>query len=88
MAACTGEMPPSLRILGVAIKSPLFLERHVWRSSNVENEVCPTPGKRSIRGTKGPPQRTLSVASPIIARISEMIQNRITMVGSAQPFFS
>lgn len=33
-------------------------------------------------------QRTLSVASPIIARISEIIQNRITIVGSAQPFFS
>ena len=33
-------------------------------------------------------QRTLSVARPIMARISEMIQKRITMVDSAQPFFS
>ncbi len=33
-------------------------------------------------------QRTFSVASPISARISEMIQNRITICGSAQPFFS
>jgi hypothetical protein len=32
--------------------------------------------------------RTFSVASPIIARMSEMIQKRITMVLSAQPFFS
>jgi len=31
---------------------------------------------------------SLSVASPISARISEMIQNRITICGSAQPFFS
>ncbi len=36
----------------------------------------------------GVAQRTFSVARPIIARISEMIQNRITIVGSAQPFFS
>ena len=33
-------------------------------------------------------QRTFSVARPIIARISEMIQKRITICGSAQPFFS
>lgn len=38
--------------------------------------------------TKGPDQRTFSVARPIMARISEMIQKRITMVDSAQPFFS
>ena len=31
---------------------------------------------------------TFSVARPIIARISEMIQKRITICGSAQPFFS
>ncbi len=36
----------------------------------------------------GVPQRTFSVARPIIARISEMIQKRITICGSAQPFFS
>lgn len=35
-----------------------------------------------------PPQRTFSVASPISARIRLMIQNRITICGSAQPFFS
>jgi hypothetical protein len=33
-------------------------------------------------------QRTFSVANPIIARIRLMIQNRITICGSAQPFFS
>ena len=32
--------------------------------------------------------RIFSVARPTSARIMEMIQNRITMVGSAQPFFS
>ena len=32
--------------------------------------------------------RTLSVARPIIARMSEIIQNRITICGSAHPFFS
>jgi len=32
--------------------------------------------------------RTFSVARPIKARISEMIQNRMTICGSAQPFFS
>jgi hypothetical protein len=32
--------------------------------------------------------RSFKVASPISARISEMIQNRITTCGSAQPFFS
>ena len=32
--------------------------------------------------------RTFSVASPSMARISEMIQNRITICGSAQPRFS
>ena len=31
---------------------------------------------------------TFSVARPIIARIRLMIQNRITICGSAQPFFS
>ena len=36
----------------------------------------------------GPPQRIFSVASPISARISEMIQKRITICGSCQPFFS
>ena len=33
-------------------------------------------------------QRSFSVASPISARIREMIQNRITICGSAQPRFS
>ncbi len=32
--------------------------------------------------------RIFKVASPTSARMNEMIQNRITMVGSAQPFFS
>lgn len=32
--------------------------------------------------------RTFRVARPMTARISEMIQNRITICGSAQPFFS
>ena len=32
--------------------------------------------------------RTFSVARPIIARMSEMIQKRITICGSFQPFFS
>ena len=31
--------------------------------------------------------RTFNVASPIRARIHEMIQNRMTICGSAQPFF-
>ena len=35
-----------------------------------------------------PAHRSFSVASPIIARISETIQNRITICGSAQPSFS
>ncbi len=34
------------------------------------------------------PYRTFNVASPIIARISEMIQKRMTICGSAQPRFS
>jgi hypothetical protein len=33
-------------------------------------------------------QRSFSVASPISARISEMIQKRMTICGSAQPCFS
>ena len=37
---------------------------------------------------KGGGYRTFNVAKPIIARISEMIQKRITIVLSAQPFFS
>ena len=44
------------------------------------------PGGASIR--RDAPYRTFSVARPIIARISEMIQKRITIWGSAQPFFS
>ena len=32
--------------------------------------------------------RIFNVASPASARMTEMIQNRMTMVGSAQPFFS
>ncbi len=35
-----------------------------------------------------PAQRTFSVASPISARTRLMIQNRMTICGSAQPFFS
>ena len=35
-----------------------------------------------------PPHLTFSVANPIIARVQLMIQNRITICGSAQPFFS
>ena len=46
------------------------------------------PAEVTARQPKGVFYRTFSVASPIIARISEMIQKRITMVGSAQPFFS
>ncbi len=34
------------------------------------------------------PQRSFSVASPISARINEMIQNRMTICASPQPFFS
>lgn len=45
------------------------------------------------RGAAPPPskpgnQRSFSVARPINASTREMIQNRITMVGSDQPFFS
>ena len=32
--------------------------------------------------------RNFSVARPAIARIQEMIQNRMTIVGSSQPFCS
>ena len=32
--------------------------------------------------------RNFNVLSPISAKIIAMIQNRITIVGSAQPFFS
>jgi len=35
-----------------------------------------------------PPYRSFNVASPISARIEAMIQNRMTIVDSAQPFFS
>ena len=35
-----------------------------------------------------PAHRSFSVARPTIARIEEMIQKRMTIVGSAQPFFS
>ena len=48
------------------------------------NRRCGSGRKRPF----GVAQRTFSVARPIIARISEMIQKRITIVGSAQPFFS
>ncbi len=43
-------------------------------------------GNPTNAGLQG--HRTFSVARPIIARMSEMIQNRITICGSAQPFFS
>ena len=46
------------------------------------------PAEVTARQPKGVFYRTFSVARPIIARISDMIQKRITMVGSAQPFFS
>ena len=54
-----------------------------FHSSEI-NRRC-GPGRKRPFGVA---QRTFSVARPIIARISEMIQKRITIVGSAQPFFS
>jgi hypothetical protein len=53
-------------------------------------KVCSGDGGREGRPRRSAatPYRTLSVASPISARISEMIQNRITICGSAQPCFS
>lgn len=38
--------------------------------------------------SEGELYRTFSVARPTSARISEMIQKRMTICGSAQPFFS
>src|SRR5690606_29967472 len=41
-------------------------------------------GRQALRRA----QRSFSVARPMSARMSEMIQKRITICGSAQPFFS
>lgn len=54
--------------------APAGMGRMAWRAAGV-----PPLGNR---------QRIFSVASPIRARISEMIQKRITICGSCQPFFS
>ena len=50
----------------------------------------PTTAKRlpANRSAGKSAHRIFNVASPTSARIIEMIQKRITMVGSAQPFFS
>ena len=49
----------------------------------------PTTAKRwPAKMWAGNAHRIFSVARPTSARIIEMIQNRMTMVGSAQPFFS
>ena len=50
----------------------------------------PTTAKRlpANRSAGKCAHRIFRVASPTSARIIEMIQKRITMVGSAQPFFS
>ena len=43
---------------------------------------------RPARGVGNPDHRSFKVASPASARIAAMIQKRMTMVGSAHPFFS
>ncbi len=57
--------------------------------------TLPSGGGFTPTQGRGPPfdrsregYRTFSVARPIIARMREMIQKRMTMVLSAQPFFS
>ncbi len=54
--------------------------------------TLPTDGPRGTADPGGRRvvmcQRTFSVARPIIARIRLMIQNRMTICGSAQPRFS
>ena len=58
---------------------------HLGKWGSWRGEPRPT----GLRGRgSGAFYRTFSVARPIIARMSEMIQKRITICGSAQPFFS
>ena len=53
-----------------------------WRWKTRRARFVRIPRRNALR------YRTLRVARPIIARISEMIQKRITICGSAQPCFS
>src|SRR3546814_11635762 len=57
---------------------------HGHRQIGEEAEIDTGSGHRDSR----PPYLSLRVARPARARIEAMIQKRITMVGSAQPFFS
>ena len=79
-------------------------EPHAGRSSRRGNAMPPAPRSvsaeyillngsslatsRAIPPTIIAHHRSFSVASPAIARIEAMIQKRMTMVGSCQPFFS
>ena len=61
-----------------------------WRSPG---RICPARRRRRCDRRSGiprssPPHRSFSVDRPISARMVAMIQNRMTMVDSAQPFFS
>ena len=79
---------PVLRPLGGAAFFTNKEPREARRPARFNRKSGSPPAGQPARRQNAVAQRTFSVASPIIARISEMIQKRITMVGSAQPFFS
>jgi hypothetical protein len=97
--ACRGQTrPPQTQNRNLLARKALNFN-HVSRLFVVCSFATCTPASRLPRNLATgsnhtspklakPGYRTFKVARPIIARIKEMIQKRITICGSAQPFFS
>jgi len=66
---------------GQSCPRPSFVRKYPRVNALCAEGPRPSPSKPGN-------QRSFSVARPINASTREMIQNRITMVGSDQPFFS
>jgi hypothetical protein len=87
-----GRSPDLVTPCRTGFKKRLMLRRHritsrARRFPNALDRLQPRQGNRRA-GDPVLAYRNFSVASPTIARISDTIQNRITICGSAQPFFS
>ena len=85
ICAQTQNLPGCAKVSRLSPKGSGGIGFKLTQTTGHSGRTAATVGQQS--GVKGR-YRTFSVASPIIARISEMIQNRITICGSAQPFFS
>ena len=71
-------------------RSDIMLQNHLLNIGQNGDGIYPqvTGVSQFCMGHGVFPYRTFNVASPMIANISEIIQKRMTICGSVQPFFS